>query len=147
MKRKIMKMKWMFTIKDEHDGTIRIKARCCNKGYKAVPGKDYNESFSPAASDMSIRIGFCIYLMHDNFEAEMIDIMAAFLEGTIRVPTFIDWPDGMLDLGFTCEKDLEKNCIQLLKSMYGNVDAAICFFRTYQKSSGHIENTYYKKWE
>lgn len=133
MKRKIMRTKWMFTIKDEHDGTIRYKARCCNKGYEAVPGKDYKESFSPVASDTSIRIGFCVYLTYTDFEAEMIDITAAFLEGTIRVPTFIDWPDGMLELGFASEKDIEENCIQLLKSMYGNVDAAIRFFRTYRK--------------
>jgi hypothetical protein len=131
--RKIMKTKWMFTKKDEHDGSTRYKSRCCNKGYEAVPGKDYKESFSPVASDTSIRIGFCIYLTYDDFEAEMIDISAAFLEGTIRVPCFIDWPDGMLDLGFASEQDLEKNCIELLKSIYGNVDAAIRFFKTYKK--------------
>jgi hypothetical protein len=39
----------------------------------------------------------------------------------------------MLDLGFCSQEDIEQNCIQLLKSMYGNVDAAIRFFKTYQK--------------
>jgi hypothetical protein len=65
-----------------------------------VPGKDYKESFSPVASDTLIRIGICIYLTYNDFRAEMIDITVAFLEGTIRVPTFIHWPDGMQDLGF-----------------------------------------------
>ena len=60
------------------------------------------------ASNTSIRIGFCVYLTYDNFEAEMIDITAAFLEGTINVPTFIEWPDGMLDLGFALKKDIDK---------------------------------------
>ncbi len=133
MKRKIMRTKWMFTKKDEHDGTVRFKSRCCNKGYEAVPGKDYKESFSPVASDTSIRIGICLYLTYDDFRAEMIDITAAFLEGTIRVPTFIDWPDGMQDLGFASQDDIDNYCIQLLKSMYGNVDAAIRFFKTYKK--------------
>jgi arylsulfatase A-like enzyme len=32
--------------------------------------------------------------------AEMINMTVAFLEGAIRVPIFIDWPDGMQDLGF-----------------------------------------------
>jgi hypothetical protein len=86
------------------------------------------------ASDTSIRIGFCVYLTYEDYEAETIDITAAFLEGTIiRVPTFIEWPGGMLELGFVLQKDIEENCIQLLKLMYGNVDAAIQFFRTYQK--------------
>jgi hypothetical protein len=133
MKRKIMRTKWMFVKKDEHNGTIRYKARCCNKGYEAVPGKDYKESFSPVASDTLIRIGICLYLTYDDFTAEMIDITAAFLEGTIRVPTFIDWPDGMLELGFASDNDIDNYCIQLLKSMYGNVDVAIRFFQTYKK--------------
>jgi hypothetical protein len=51
MKQKIMRTKWMLTVKDEHDGSRCYKARCCNKGYEAVPGKDYKESFSPVASD------------------------------------------------------------------------------------------------
>jgi hypothetical protein len=63
----------------------------------------------------------------------MINIIAAFLEGTIRVPPFINWPYGMLDLGFASQEDIEQNCIQLLKSMYGNVNAAIRFFKTNQK--------------
>lgn len=64
------------------------------KGYKAVPGKDYKESCLPVTS---IRIRFCIYLTYVNFEAKMIDITVAFLEGTIQVPTLVDWPDGVLD--------------------------------------------------
>jgi hypothetical protein len=128
-----MKTKWMFTKKDEHDGSIRYKSRCCSKGYEAVPGKDYKESFSPVASDTSIRIGFCIYLWNDDFVAEMIDISAAFLEGTIRVETYIEWPEGMKEMGFASQDDIDKYCIQLLKSMYGNVDAAIRFFKTYKK--------------
>jgi hypothetical protein len=38
----------------------------------------------------------------------------------------------MFKLGFIDEKYIDENCIQLLKSMYGNVEAAICFFRTYR---------------
>jgi hypothetical protein len=72
----------MFLKKYEHDGTKRYKSRCCNKGYEAVP-TNYKESFSPGASDTSIRIGFCIYLSYDDYDAETIDITAAFLEGTI----------------------------------------------------------------
>jgi hypothetical protein len=55
------------------------------------------------------------------------------LEGTICVSTFIDWPDGMVDLGFASQDNIQKNCIQLLKFMYGNVDAAIRFFKTFRK--------------
>ena len=75
-------------IKDEHDKTIRYKSRCCSKGYEAVPGKDFKESFSPVASDTLIRIGFCLYLTYDDYEAEMIDITAAFFGGNYQSPNF-----------------------------------------------------------
>jgi hypothetical protein len=68
----------MFIKKDEHNGSIQFKSRCCNKGYEAVPGKDFKESFSPVACDTSIRIGICLYLTYDNFKAEMIDITGIF---------------------------------------------------------------------
>ena len=87
----------------------------------------------PVVSDTLIRIGLCIYLSNDDFQAEMIDITAEFLEGTIKVPTFIDWPEGMQDLGFALQDNIDNFCIQLLKSMYGNVDVAIRFFKTYKK--------------
>jgi hypothetical protein len=96
----------MFTKKDKQDGSICCKSRCCSKGYEVVPGKE--------ASNTSIRISFCIYLPYDDFGA---------LEGTINVLTLIEWPDGMQDLGFASQDDIDKYCIQLLKSMYGNVDA------------------------
>jgi hypothetical protein len=119
MKRKIMRTKWMFVKKDEHDRTIQYKSRCCSKGYRSVPGKDFKESFSQVASDTLIRIGICLYLTYDDFLAEMIKIMAAFLE-------------GMLELGFASDDDIDNYCIHLLKSMYGNVYAVIRFFKTYK---------------
>jgi hypothetical protein len=93
-----------------------------------VPGKDYKEYFSPVASDTSIRIGFCIYLTYDNVVAEMIDITVAFLEGIMRVPIFVEGSNGMQDLGFASQDDIDNYCIQLLQLMYGNVDAAIIHF-------------------
>jgi hypothetical protein len=85
------------------------------------------------ASDTWIRIGFCVYLYNDDLVAEMINILAAFLEGTIRVDTFIDWPNGMNEMGFASQDHIDNFCIQLLKLMYENVDAAIRFFKAYKQ--------------
>ena len=55
----------------------------------------------------------------------MIDIEAAFLEGENDEPIFIEGPDGFVGMGFITKDEREQNtCIQLLKSIYGNVDAA-----------------------
>jgi hypothetical protein len=42
---------------------------------------------------------------------------------------FIEWPRGMLELGFITQEEYNEYCMQLLKSMDGNVDAAIQFFK------------------
>jgi hypothetical protein len=61
-------------------------------------------------------------------------ILRGFLEGMIRVPTLLDWLDGMQDLGFTSQDNIDNYCIQLvLKLMYGKVAAMITFFKTYKK--------------
>jgi hypothetical protein len=65
------------------------------------------------------------------YEIELIDIRAAFLKGEIYKATYIEWPTGMLELGFITQEGYKECCILLLKPMYGNVDAALKFFRTY----------------
>jgi hypothetical protein len=134
LQRKIMDTMWMFKNKDEHDDTVKHKSRVCSTGFQMVPGADYKELFSPVATETKVRVFLCVYLFHcDNSKLDrrsVCDIEAAFLEGDMEggKPTFIDSLDGMFELGFIDEKDIDENCIQLLKSMYGNVDAAIRFF-------------------
>ena len=131
--KKIIGSKWVFKKKQEQNGTTRFKARVVTKGYMQNPGVDYTESFSPVASDTSVRAIFAITIANIDKEwtCEVIDIEAAFLEGDIDEPIFVEWPDGITELGFVSEKDAEANCIELKKSMYGNVDSALRFYRTY----------------
>jgi hypothetical protein len=137
LRRKIMKTMWAFKVKDEQDGSLPHKSRVCSKGYQQIPGIDYKESFLPVAMDMMVRIILCIYLYHAQgkdglmFACEMINIEAAFLEGDMTSDTFIDWPQGMLELRFATQRDQTEFCSKLIKSMYGNVDAALRFFKTY----------------
>jgi hypothetical protein len=63
------------------------------------------------------------------YEIELIDIEAALLEGEMDKATYIEWPTGMLELGFITQQEYEECCILLLKSMYGNVVAALKSFR------------------
>jgi hypothetical protein len=93
----------------------------------------------PVATDTTVRTTLRIYLYSNVqgrdgmiFVCEMlIDISAVFWEGDMESPTFIDWAAGMLEMGFATQEDLKEFRLQLLKSMYGNVDVALRFFKTY----------------
>jgi hypothetical protein len=53
--RKPIRTKTVFKIKYEQDGTKRLKPRIVMLGFSMIPGKDYTNSFSPVATDASIR--------------------------------------------------------------------------------------------
>ena len=135
--RKLVGTKIVFKIKDEQDGSKRYKCRAVTKGYAQIPGVDYTESFSPVATDVSIRMlmGIALYNMQNgkDWNIHMIDIEAAFLEGEMDMDMYIEWPEGMLELGFITQEEHNGYCIKLEKSMYGNVDAALKYFKVYSK--------------
>jgi hypothetical protein len=130
--KKILKVKWVFKKKDEQDGSIRYKSRIVTKGYLQIPGVDYTESFAPVATDTTIRLllAIALYRQQEDWIVECLDIEAAFLEGDIDKPIYIEYPEGMDELGFVTRNEMYTHCVELRKSMYGNVDAALRFFRT-----------------
>jgi hypothetical protein len=75
--------KWVFKVKVEQDGSRQYKLRCVTLGYLQIPGVDFTETFSPVASDSTIRITLGVFLYKEkpkSWVLEMIDIEAAFLE-------------------------------------------------------------------
>ena len=48
--RKPVPFKWVFKIREDHDGLFFQKSRNLVKGYMQVPGIDFTESLSPIAS-------------------------------------------------------------------------------------------------
>ena len=127
MGKNIIGSKWVFKRKIEIDGTTRYKSRIVSKGYMQIPGIDYTERYSPVASDTTTRIiiMFALWNHKKGWICETIDIEAAFLEGNIEEPTFMEWPPGCVKLDFISAKDRKEKCIRLWKSIYGNVDAAL----------------------
>ena len=59
--------KTVLKIKNEHDGSLRYKTRIVTQGYSMIPGKDYQESFSPVEADMSIKAMLAMSLFIINF--------------------------------------------------------------------------------
>ena len=131
--RKVIPTKLVFKKKDEHDGSVRFKTRDVTLGYMMVPGVDYTERFSPVATDEALRLQISLTLLFyksKGWRTMSCDIEAAFLESTMDVDMFIEPHPAMVVCGFMTESQRKESAIQLVKSMYGNVDAAIKFFKT-----------------
>jgi hypothetical protein len=132
--RKIIGAKWVCKRKDEQDGSVRCKGRIVSLGCMQIPGVDYAESFSPVGNDTSVRIVIGLSLFNDDWVLEIIDVEAAFLEGDVEKTMCTEWSAGMVHLGFIAEEEEEENCcIEQLKSVCGNSDAALIYFRLFKK--------------
>ena len=58
---------------------------------------------------------------------------------------YLEWPEEMVELGFITKEQYQNQCIKLIRSMYGNVDAALrwqrCFVETCTDKEGNIKLT------
>jgi len=82
-------MKWVFVVKK--DG--RYRARLVAKGYNQIPGLDYEFSFSPVTTEITLRILLIIWVLEQLY-AETADVKTAFLYGTLDEELYINIPPG-----------------------------------------------------
>ena len=116
-KKKVIKCKWVFEVK--RNGVFRARLVAC--GYSQIPGEDFQLSFSPVANDATIRLVLLFQIVM-KLTARLFDIETAFLHGLLgeEEQVYMMCPEGMPH-----EKD---ECLHLLKTLYGLVQAARAFF-------------------
>ena len=90
---------WVFKIKRNADGSIdRYKARFVAQGYSQKESIDFEETFSPLARFISVRIILAI-ANGLNLEAHRMDAQTAFLLGKLSEEICMEQPRGYENIG------------------------------------------------
>lgn len=111
--KKVLKSRWVLTIKQKDDGTIdKYKARFVACGYGQEIGKDFNETFAPVGKYKALRIILALASEMD-YELTQMDVVSAFLNANLQEEVYIEQPEG-----FTKEQDKDKVWL-LAKAIYG----------------------------
>ena len=91
--------KWVFKVKYKSDGKVEhFKARLVAKGYAQKCGIDYFETFSPVVRFTSIR-ALLAYAVQNDMLAHQMDVVTAFLNGTLDEEIYMSQPEGYIKPG------------------------------------------------
>ena len=75
--------KWVYRIKNEHDGSKRYKARLLVKGFQQKKGIDYSKIFSPVMKMSTIRLVLGM-VASENLHLEQLGVKTTFLHGDLE---------------------------------------------------------------
>nr|CAN77134.1 hypothetical protein VITISV_039954 [Vitis vinifera] len=110
--KKALHNKWVYRIKNEHDGSKCYKARLVVKGFQQKEGIDYTEIFSPVVKMSTIRLVLGM-VAAENLHLEQLDVKTAFLHGDLEEDLYMIQPEGFIVQG-------QENLVcKLRKSLYG----------------------------
>ncbi|KAL5795724.1 hypothetical protein ACOSQ2_000544 [Xanthoceras sorbifolium] len=130
--KKALHNKWVFRIKEEHNGNKRYKARMVVKGFQQKEGIDYNEIFSPVVKLTTIRLVLKI-VAAENLHLEQLDVKTAFLHGDLEEEIYMRQPEGFKEAG------KENLVCRIKKSLYGLKQAPRQWYKkfdSFMSSSG-----------
>ena len=123
--RKVLGVKWVYKYK--RNGVYHSCLVC--KGYNQIPGVDFTESFAPVVNDASMHI-VLILMLAFGWDARVLDVETAFLEGKLDEDIYIEIPEGMAELfGLPDGVGVETHVLKLNSSMYGLIQAACQFYK------------------
>ncbi|CAI7907894.1 unnamed protein product [Closterium sp. NIES-54] len=117
----IMRNRWVLTTKYRLDDTVeREKARLVVKGFTQVCGADYDDTYLPVSSYVTLRIFLSIAAVL-NLNLMQLDMKNAFLQSKLDRVLYMHQPDYFDDgTGRVCK---------LLKSLYGLKQSPLLWYR------------------
>ena len=86
-----------------------------------------------SSSTIAILLSTTLHMVIQGWIYEMFDVETAFLDAELEIPMHLEWPESARELGFITKEEEEEKCIKLVRSMYGNVDAALRWQKAFIK--------------
>lgn len=134
---RVLKTHWVYTrkINGETGKVAAYKAWWVAKGYSQIQGITYNDIHALVVHQDMIRVLLAL-INHLNLKCDLVDIVAAFLNGDTRVEIFPKPPGG--------SDAPHGQIIRLQKSLYGLKQSPRCFdkaFDAYMKEEGYRPST------
>ena len=96
--KKVLHNKWVYRIKNEHDGSKRYKVRLVVKEFQQKEGIDYTEIFSPVMKMSTIRLVLGM-VVAENLHLEQLDVKMAFHHGDLEEDLYMIQPEGFIAQG------------------------------------------------
>jgi histone deacetylase 1/2 len=90
---KVLPCRWVYAVKENLDGSHKLKARLVIGGHKQEYGVDYNETFAPVVKYHSIRI-MIAFATFNNYELHQLDFVTAFLNANLNEQVYMKQPPG-----------------------------------------------------
>ncbi|PLW31227.1 hypothetical protein PCANC_23124 [Puccinia coronata f. sp. avenae] len=124
--KRLLKSKWVFTIKTDSAGVpTRYKARYVAKGFDQVKGEQFDTTFAPTATFVSMRIVLAVAAAK-NWPVHTFDFVAAYLNSPIDEEVWVAPPEGL-------QVKPGDGCL-LKKALYGTKQAGRCWWQHLSKT-------------
>lgn len=135
---KVITCRWHLKKKYKNNGKLdKFKARLVARGFTQREGLDFDQTFAPSSRQESLK-AFLSIVGHDDWELMQLDVVAAFLYGSLDETIYMSQPEGFVDT----ENPDYVWCLN--KSLYGLKQSArqwhLCF-TTHLKRMGFTCST------
>ena len=87
--------KWVYRIKNKHDGSKRYNARLVVKGFQQKEGIDFTKIFSPVVKMSTIRLVLRM-VATENLHLEQLDVKTVFLHGDLEEDLYMIQQEGFI---------------------------------------------------
>jgi hypothetical protein len=111
--------RWVFAMKPDEGAGVPYKACFVAKGFTQVAGVDFNATFAPTATSVSLQLLLTIAATN-KWPVHSFDFVSAYLNSSIDEEIWIKPPEGMLVP--------EGHALRLKKALYGTLQAARCWW-------------------